>query len=455
MSSARLAAARALLAVDRQRETLGAALDRERQRIPDSRDRALAGETATGALRWQNELDALLAAASQRPVREIDETARAVLRLGAYQLRHLDRVPAHAVVHESVEVVRALGAPKAAGFVNAVLRSLIRRGAAIALPKRPAAGASRAAQLAYLSVTLSHPAWLVDRWLDRYTFEEVERWCQFNNAAPHITIRSRGRLSHNALLERLDREDLGASTAPYVPDAIRLPPGALGRLPSDVRDDIVVQDEGAQLVARVAGVETGERVLDLCAAPGGKTLVCAEDLNLRERPRDSTLVACDYRAARIALLRQTRERSGLTFPIVCLDARAPLPFGGAFDCVILDAPCSGLGTLRRDPDLKWSRKPGDLPGLAAAESLMIEQAAQAVRPGGRLVYATCSGEPEEDDQVVDQFLAAHPQFSRESASTRCPATEGLLDGAGQLATLPFRDGLDAFFAAVLVRQKAA
>jgi len=455
VTTARLAATRVLLSVDTGRDTLAASLERERAPLPDVRDRALCGEIATGALRWRNELDALLEASSRRRAAEIDEIPRAVLRLAAYQLRHLDRVPSYAVVHESVECVRALGAPKAAGFVNAVLRQTIRLAHSNVLPSRPATGAPVADQIRYLSVTLSHPAWLVERWLSRHTFDEVERWCQFNNAASWVTVRSIGRVPHEALLEDLQREGTPATPARFVSDAIRLPAGTLGSVSPALRQEMLVQDEGAQLVARVAGVEPGERVLDLCAAPGGKTVVAAADLQLRQHPGRSTLVACDYRVARVRLLRQSLLDAGLPVPIVRLDARVPLPFGPVFDCVILDAPCSGLGTLRRDPDLKWSRTADDLPGLVADEDRMLDRAADAVRPGGRLIYATCSSEPEENSLVVQHFLSNRRDFSRQPAGARYPAADPLVESQGYLATLPFRDELDAFFAAVLVRQKPA
>jgi len=455
VTSARLAAARVLLSVATSRDTLACALERERAPLADPRDRALCGEIATGALRWRNELDALMAAASRRAVEDIDEIPRAILRLGIYQLRHLDRVPAHAVVHESVEIARTLGAPNAAGFVNAVLRQTIRKAPDQTLPPRPATNDPLSVQIAYLSVTLSHPAWLIERWLRRYTFEQVERWCEFNNAASFVTVRSLGRIPHHTLLERIRLEEVAADIAPFVADAIRLPAGALGTISAALRDEMFVQDEGAQIVARVAGVKPGERVLDLCAAPGGKTLVFATDLGFSQHPERSQLVACDHRLARVRLLRQSLLRSNLAVPILRLDARARLPFGAVFDCVMLDAPCSGLGTLRRDPDLKWTRAAEDLPGLVADEDRMIARAAEAVRPGGRLVYATCSSEPEENGLVVDRFLSTHPEFSRRPADADCAAASPLLNDLGEMASLPFRDTLDAFFAAVLVRRKAA
>ncbi|MEO7192126.1 MAG: transcription antitermination factor NusB [Vicinamibacterales bacterium] len=452
----RVAAARVLLAVDDGTATLAAALERERHAFADGRDRALLGEIVTGTLRWRNELDALIVSASQRAVGQIDHRALAVLRVAAYQLRHLTRVPAHAVVHESVAAARTLKASRAAGFVNAVLRGLLRQKNQAVLPPRPGPDATRQAQVDYLSITLSHPAWLVERWITRYGFAATETWCQFNNTTPHVTVRPVTPDGAGALIERLREDGTDARPATHVSDAITLPPGALGRLSADVREQITIQDEGAQLIGRVAGAAAGERVLDLCAAPGGKTLVYAADMHRGAgQTRASLIVAADYRPARVRLLRETLAQTRCDVAVVRLDARESLPFRDTFDCVVLDAPCSGLGTLRRDPDLKWTRRPEDLARLSAEESVMIARAAEAVRPGGRLVYATCSSEPEENGDVVDAFLRTVPLFSRVAADARLPAARGMVNDAGDVATLPFRDGLDAFFAAVLVRQGTA
>jgi 16S rRNA (cytosine967-C5)-methyltransferase len=453
MITVRAAAAQVLLAIERGETTLGTEVERWRADVPE-RDRALFLELTTGTLRWRNELDAVIAAAGQRAVREIDPVPLAVLRLAAYQLRHLDRIPEHAVVHESVDTIRQLDQPKAAGFVNAVLRTIIRRGPSIALPKRPAAGALLDAQVRYLSITLSHPAWLVRRWIGAVGFDAAEAWCQFNNASPQITVRSAGRLDAETLLARLVAAAIPAEAARYVRDAIRLPPGSLGRVPAVLRDEFVVQDEGAQIVARLADVRPGERVLDACAAPGGKSLVMAADLK-RESAASSLLVAADFRSTRVEALARTVRAFTPDIALVRLDARLPLPFAPVFDCVLLDAPCSGLGTVRRDPDLKWTRGAADLPQFAAAQVAMLRACAAVVRPGGRIVYATCSSEPEENAGVVDAFLAAAPEFTRAPPDPASPVPAALRNQAGAVETRPYEHGLDAYFAAVLARRETA
>jgi len=448
--SARLAATRVLLDLERRPTALATAVEREREPLADPRDRGLLLELASGTLRWRGEIDWLLQKASARKLEELAPAVRAVLRIAAYQVRHLDRVPTRAIVHDAVAHTRALGAPRAAGFVNAVLRQLIRR--RDAPPPRPGHRDSPDADLAYLSITLSHPEWLVSRWLDRYGFDATEAWCRFNNETPELTAWSMTAESGDQLAARLTAAGVSARAASFVRRAVRLAPGALGRLPDELRHQLFVQDEGSQIVAETVGVEPGERVLDVCASPGGKTLVLARTLG-----GSGLLVAADLRRARVATLASAVKRAGVPVAVVALDAARPLPFGRQFDRVLLDVPCSGLGTIRRDPDVKWSRKPGDLSRFAVSQQRLIAEAAEAVRPGGRLVYATCSSEPEENEAVVAGFLAADGRFSGvradPSAAVRDAAT--LVSADGWLVTRPFRDGLDAFFAAVLVRRSAA
>jgi 16S rRNA (cytosine967-C5)-methyltransferase len=449
MTSARLAAVRVLIALDTGRTTLSAEVERERPNLADRRDQALFLELAAGVTRWRAELDARIGAYSTRPVDELAPEVRAVLRVAAYQLHHLERIPEHALVHESVEIARALGQSRATGFVNAVLRNMVRGRQATRLPARPADPHDTDAALEYLSVTLSHPRWLVSRWLARFGFDACEQWCRFNNASPEITVRGvHG--DPNDLRERLARENVVGQPSLFVPGAIKLPAGGLGRLSAETREAIVVQDEGSQLVACLAGGASGDRVLDVCASPGGKTLI----LDAAIGP-DGIVIAGDNRPARVALLRSTLLRANRHARVLALNAEQPLPFGPVFDRVLLDAPCSGLGTLRRDPDIKWHRRPEDLPIFAASQRRMIERASEVVRPGGALIYATCSSEPEENEAIVDTFLAKTPEFTLgRLAVDRVPAAESVIDDRGMLHSSPAH-GLDAFFAAVLVRRERA
>lgn len=450
MTSARLAAVRVLIALDSGRTTLSAEVERERPDLPDRRDQALFLELAAGVTRWRAELDARIGEYSSRPIDELAPEVRAVLRVAAYQLHHLERIPEHALVHESVEITRALRQSRATGFVNAVLRNMVRGRQTTRLPARPADPRNTEAALDYLAVTLSHPRWLVARWLARVGFEACEQWCRFNNTSPEITIRAiDGDLAQLRL--RLEHENVAGQPSRFVPAAIKLPAGGLGRLSAATRDSLVVQDEGSQLVACLAGGAPGDRILDVCASPGGKTVV----LDGSVRP-NGVVISSDLRPARVALLRSTLLRAGRAARVVALDAEQPLPFGPVFDRVLLDAPCSGLGTLRRDPDIKWQRRPDELPALAAIQSRMIGQASEVVRPGGALIYATCSSEPEENEAVVDAFLEQRPEFAlgRLALDRVLPDAAQAIDDRGMLHSRPAH-GLDAFFAAVLVRRERA
>jgi len=427
----RLAAARTLLAVQSGRATLAAELERARRGFPDERDRGLLMELTAGTLRWRGSIDAVLAPFVSRPFGEIHEAVLAVLRIGTYELRHLTRMPAHAVVSEAVESVRLLRQGRAAGFVNAILRAVQRKRDVLTLPGRPSS-MDREEWITYLSTSLSHPRWLAERYFDRAGAAGAEAWCRYNNAIPTVSVRvtaATTAIDQSTIYDEL--RAAGGTPSTVTPDAWRLPTGALADLVEPVRDQLVVQDEGSQLVAQRVNATTGQRILDLCAAPGGKSAMLARAVG-----GTGMVISCDTRPARLTVLKQTLLHEGVLPRVVRIDATQALPFGPTFDRVLVDAPCSGLGTIGRDPDVKWSRQPDSLERFASTQRAMLDQSASAVAPGGKLVYATCSSEPEENAMVVDAFLATHPDFQREGAD---------------LETRPDRDALDAFFAAVLVR----
>ena len=442
IAPARIAAYETILAVDAGRADLPAALHRARQPLKDERDRALAGEIATGTLRWQAAFDHVIAAFAGRPIGKLDREIVAILRMSIFQLLHLDRVPAAAVVDDAVELARRAGKNSAAGFVNALLRRVSRERTTLPLPQQP--------PIDFLSITLSHPRWLVDRWLTRYGVEAATAWAKFDNEPAPLTLRVNTlRTTRDGLAREL--LDLGVATdaAQFAPDALIVREGNPLLTPLAHTGMFVVQDEASQLVGEFVAAIPGERILDACASPGGKTTQLASTLK-----GDGTIVAADVRGRRVALLaRAVRESGARNVLVVQANARATVPFcDAAFDAVLVDAPCSGLGTIRRDPDVRWRRGEADLASLAAAQSEMLSQLARVVRPAGRLVYSTCSSEPEENEAVVDAFLSSHHQFRRATPARfeRDPMLTPLLDPDGALRTLPFRDGLEAFYAACLV-----
>ncbi|MCU1384514.1 MAG: rRNA ((967)-C(5))-methyltransferase [Acidobacteria bacterium] len=465
ISPARVAAYDILCAIGSGNADLPTAIAFTRGGLADERDRALAAEIASGVQRWRAALDHLIVEFAKRAINRLDPEVVAILRLSAYQLLYLTRVPAAAVVDDAVDLTKKAGKRSASGFVNAVLRSISRRKHALPLPPRPPHAADREAALNYLSITLSHPRWLAERWLDRLGLDAAEAWMQFDNTSGSVTLRAnRLQTTREQLATRLAAEPSTGPEPPgaeskggeirvhptvYAPDGLVVDEGHPLRGRGQEQGWFVVQDEASQLVTLLVGDRPLARVLDTCASPGGKTTAIAALMEGR-----GLLVACDVRDRRVDLLRRTVAASGAgNVRIVQADLLQPLPFAPIFDCVLVDAPCSGLGTLRRDPDIRWRRREDDLAPLAAAELTMLQHAADKVAPGGRLVYATCSSEPEENEGVAAAFLATTrgftPLHAGEATSRLDPA---LIDDRGHLRTQPHLHHLEAFFGAVFERE---
>jgi 16S rRNA (cytosine967-C5)-methyltransferase len=452
IAAARRAAYDALRAVAIRTRDLGEALADSRERLPDDRDRALTAAIVVGTLRWRNRLDWLLARAANRDVASLDPEVLDILRLSLFQLLYLTRVPASAVVDDAVSLTKAARKKSAAGLTNAVLRRLARTRQQLGLPELsvPIEEAPREALLEYLTVSGSHPRWLVERWVDRPG--AAARWIEFNNQEPPLTLRANTlRTTRDELVERLKTSDVETRATRYAPDGLVVLDGQPLRTADAGAGLFVVQDEASQLVPLLAGTSRRAMVLDACAAPGGKTLALAAGV-----ARDGVLVASDVSRRRVALLREILHRAGANRPhVIQADLERGAPFDAVFDLVLLDAPCTGLGTLRRDVDIRWRRSPDDVRQAAAKQGRMIEAAGSLVAPGGRLIYATCSSEPEENEQVVGGFLAARPDFvqvpARDLVADGVPGD--LLDERGRLATRPDRHGLEVFFGVALERRR--
>ena len=452
IAPARTAALRGLRAVAEHRVDLPAALVQARAQLSDERDRALAAEIITGSLRWQRSLDFLIEHIAGRAIGQIDVDVLLILRLSLYQILHLDRVPASAVVDDAVDLTRGARKQSATGFVNAVLRSTLRNRHRLPLPERPQDPAGREAALAYLGISHSHPEWLVSRWLARYGFHDAERWVRFNNETPPLTLRAnRLRLTREHLAAALEREGIDTEPTPYAPDGLIVRTGnpirLLGR--GEEYDGLfVVQDEASQLVPLVINLRPGSRVLDLCASPGGKTTAMASAM-----ASEGVVVASDVRPRRVRMLAHTVRASGATnVHVLQVPSSGPLPFAPVFHSVLVDAPCSGLGTIRRDPDIRWRRREDDLSSLASRQLDLARRAAAVITAGGRLVYATCSSEPEENEAVVEQFLRLEPEFALVDLRGMSPLIDPFLDSGGMMRTLPFAHGLEAFFAAAMIKR---
>jgi 16S rRNA (cytosine967-C5)-methyltransferase len=422
---ARRLAFRLLLETRRGAETLAERLARPDVEALPARERALLHELLLGTLRHRGALDHALAPLLSRPLARLDAPTLAALRLGAYQVLRL-RVPAHAAVAESVDLVREARAP-AAGFVNAVLRRLARDGP-------PPEADPLSAPLTWLTTAGSLPAWLAERWLARLGRETALARARALLAPAQAAYRLNPRAAEAA--ERAARE---LAPRPLdVPGAFLATRGSLAGLAA--AGLLYPQDQGSQLVARLAARE--RLVLDACAAPGGKTTLVADLV----APRGRVVALEPSRGRRDVLVRLLARWGSPGVRVVGADALRP-PFSACFDAVLLDAPCSGLGTLSRHPDIRWNARPADLPRHAARQAALLRALAPLVKPGGRLVYAACSLEPEENEGVVEPFLSESGEFQPD------PPTDWALrfaDGPW-LRTLPEREGSDGFFAAVLRR----
>lgn len=416
------------------RQTLrGSALDR--------RDRAFVTECVYGVVRWQGRIDWLLHRVCRRPLETLTPWIRNILRLGAYQGLWMQRVPQRAAVHESVTLARRFGHAGTAALVNGVLRALMRQHHTFCLPDPQTQPA------AHLAVAFSHPQWLVERWLQRYGWTRTRALCDVNNRPPGITLRTHTRRTTAAALRcRLRAEGLThvGSAALHV-DGLRVRgTDRIDWLPSYREGLFQVQDEGAMLVAPLCEVQPGQWVLETCAAPGGKTTHLAQLL-------DDTghIVALDAQPGRLRLLQDNVRRLGLScITPIAADAAVSVPVRRRFDRVLVDAPCSGLGVLRRHPDIKWRKTPGDLKPLQATQLNLLHQAQAHLASGGRLVYSVCSNEPEETHEVVAHFLRHHPQWQLEAIDPAAVLPRPpLSDAAGSLDLTPEQFGTDGVFVA--------
>ncbi len=425
----RQAAYRVLRATDAG-EAFEPALDRALGDLPEP-DRRLAHELAAGVLRQRHDLDARLMPLVHRGWTTVQPELRDILRLGAYQLTALDRVPAHAAVSTTVELARAELGEGAARFANALLRGL---GGRAAPP--PASGDFAR----HLADRYSHPAWLVRRWLDRFGAAETEALLQWNNGRPALILQpARDQLP--TLQRSLWDRGVASRRAPF--DAgIVVEASRPTELPGFDEGNFVVQDAAQALVTRFAAVPEAATVYDACAAPGGKTIALGRSAG--------RVLAGELRRDRIPRLLQNLARAGSGREFVVL-ASAAHPPCREVDVVLLDAPCLGTGSFGRHPDARWKVSVEALGRLAEHQAQLLAGAGSAVRRGGWLVYATCSLEPEENEIQVDTFLAAHPEFDR-APPTGMPAE--LLTPRGDLLLLPQRHGVDGGFAARLRRRTA-
>jgi len=422
----------------------------ERRRL-EGPDRGLTTELVYGVLRRQGTLDWIIGLASRRPPHRTAPGVLDALRLGVYQMFYL-RVPLHAAVSESVSL--APEGSGAAGFINAVLRRLAGDygGETRRLPFPDAAGDP----VGHISLVHSHPRWLVERWLGRLGPEETEALCRANNRAAPLAVRAnRLRVSAPELAARLAAAGVKSRPAAHIDRALVLDLDRPLFVLSAYQEGLfIVQDEAPMLAGLIVAPRPGDLVLDVCAAPGGKTTHLAELMDDRGR-----VIAVDSSRRRLKAVTENCRRLGLTSVRTLAAPAAALAeegFSAAAASVLVDAPCTNLGVLSRRPDARWRREPGDITRLAGLQLDILGDAAGCVRPGGVLVYSTCSTEPEENEQVVRGFLATHAGFVRDDPGPWLPdSLQGALTADGQVQLWPHRHGTDGFFICRLRRVRDA
>ena len=441
ISPARSAAFDILLRVEQEDAYASELLHSTRLDSLSQADRNLTTEIVMGVLRWRSRLDSVIAANSSRPLNKLDAEVLLALRIAAYQILFLSRVPARAAINESVELVKRAHKTSAAAFVNAVLRVLSAGGPPVDVPD--SAGASTASDVAE---KLAHPQWLVERWARNFGISQAEAICEYDLRVPATAIR----VEDEAVLSELKSEGVQLVAGELLTSARVVNAGEITQTPAFREGRVFIQDEASQLIALLVG--RGLRILDCCAAPGSKTAAIAA------RNPDAAIVAAELHPHRAEILR--RRVRAANVQVITADATR-LETQSDFDRVLADVPCSGTGTLARHPEIKWRLKPEDLPDLQGRQVDILRSALELLAPGGRAVYSTCSLEPEENDAVVEEVLASNQKYRLVDCRAELEGLHvvgelaledfGSLLSGQYLRTLPGVHPGDGFFAAIIER----
>jgi 16S rRNA (cytosine967-C5)-methyltransferase len=408
---------------------------------PSDRDRALLTELAYGTLRWRGKIDARLNLYLRSSLEETDPFIRNLLRVTFYQLLFLSKIPDYAAVNEAVQLAKAHGGDKVAGFVNAVLRNLLREKYKTAEPQP-----SNNWQTT-LATEHSHPQWLIKRWLDYFGCDDTVALMKANNEIAPLVLRVNScRSSREALLALLSKSGVSAVTTRWSPVGISVKSRSpVDQLPGFQEGLFQVQGEASQLVSYLLSPQKGERILDACAAPGGKTTHIAELMG-----DAGELIALDKSAKGIEKIRENVARLGLaSVSVAKTDVRHQLPveFRSPYDRILVDAPCSGLGTLRSHPEIKWHRNETDIKRLSHLQKNIVDRVVHYLKLGGVLVYSTCTLSRDENENIVENFLDYHKEFVLDDAAGYLPGEASSLVRGSHYMTLPHRHNTDGFFAA--------
>ena len=457
-SPARAAAFDILLRVERESSYASELLHSIAYENLSTADHALATELVMGTLRWRSWLDDEIVTASSKPLSKLDLEILIALRLALYQFRFLDRIPQRAALHESVELVKRARKRSAAPFVNAILRKLA--GSREEPPSNSTLPAdSEALSPELLARSLAHPLWMVERWVREYGLAAAYAICKHNQSVPTTAIRLRDPMSARDNLAPLNEEGISLTAGALLTTARRVVSGDITKTQSFRTGQIAIQDEASQLVAAListTSLNPGSKILDCCAAPGGKTLAMAN------RNSAASITAVELHPHRARLLQKLLGATSATAKIQIIAADAlHLPISARFDRILADVPCSGTGTLARNPEIKWRLTANDLSQLHERQAAILRSALAQLAPGGRLIYSTCSLEKEENEDVIEELLAEQNSFRK----LDCRAELERVKAAGELTwpdpatltrgpylrTIPGIHPCDGFFAAILER----
>ncbi|HBV99542.1 MAG: 16S rRNA methyltransferase [Peptococcaceae bacterium BICA1-7] len=412
---------------------------------PGALDRAFATEAVYGTLRALNTLDWILNKHIRQPLEKQTSWIRNILRLGVYQIMYMDRVPPSAAVNEAANQARRFGHPGAVSFVNGVLRSVLRGRGEIRFPSL------EEDPIAHIALRYSHPEWLVKRWLDDLGAGETIELCEANNRPAPVTVRTNTlKNTRDRLMELLKEEGQEVRETAYAPEGLVIGIAGLRGFAPFEKGLFQVQDESSMLVGHALSPAPGALVLDAASAPGGKATHLAQLMGDR-----GSVVAFDIHPHKIRLIEDNCRRLGITCvsPVVADARELPRDYAGRADFALLDAPCTGTGVIRRRPDSRWKKTPEMIPGILGLQREMLESIARCIKPGGVLVYSTCSVLEEENLGQVNNFLKTSGQFGLESLAGLLP---GSLDGEesldkGYIQLYPHRHGTDGFFMARMRR----
>jgi len=418
------------------------------KRLNESRlsplDRRLTTELVYGTIKACGTLDWILGHYIKKALSQTDPMVLNILRLGVYQLYFLDKIPSSAAVNESVNLAKKFAHQSSTGFINAVLRSVLREPEKVRYPnlvKDP---------VRHIALREFHPEWLVRRWLDKLGVEETQALCRFNNETPPLTLRTQTlRISREELMEKMTNS--GSEVEP----SLLAPEGILCRRMGDeplryLREGLCqAQDESSMLPARVLAPEPGELVLDACSAPGGKATHMAQLMQNK-----GAVIARDIHEHKLKLIDDAAARLGITIVKSELHDAAlrDIQHEKTFDKVLLDAPCTGLGIIRRKPDIKWARETKDIESITALQKQLINIVSHTVKPGGILVYSTCTVLPEENEEMVNTFLKQNNEFEADAIIPYLPVELAAHANGCMLQLFPNRDGIDGFFIARIRRK---